>query len=34
LAMRNNLQDPLTSSQFQDHAQVLYRLALSKGGFS
>jgi exodeoxyribonuclease V gamma subunit len=34
LAIRNNLQDPLTSSQFQDYAQVLYRLALSNGDFS
>ena len=34
LALRNNLQDPLTSNQFQDHAQVIYRLALNNGDFS
>jgi exonuclease V gamma subunit len=34
LALRNNLQDPLTTEQFQNHAQTLYQLALSNGDFS
>jgi exodeoxyribonuclease V gamma subunit len=33
LALRNNLQDPLTTEQFRDHAQTLYQLALSNGDF-
>jgi exodeoxyribonuclease V gamma subunit len=34
LALRDNLHDPLTTEQFQDHAQTLYQLALSNGDFS
>ena len=34
LALRDNLQDPLTTHQFQDHAQTLYQLALDNGEFS
>ncbi len=34
LALRNNLQDPLTTTQFREHAQTLYQLALSNGDFS
>lgn len=34
LALRNNLQDPLTTTQFCEHAQMLYQLALSNGDFS
>jgi exodeoxyribonuclease V gamma subunit len=34
LALRNNLQDPLTTVQFRGHAQTLYQLALSNGDFS
>lgn len=34
LALRNNLQNPLTTEQFAEHAQTLYQLALSNGDFS
>ena len=34
LALRNNLQDPLTTKQFCEHALTLYQLALSNGDFS
>jgi exodeoxyribonuclease V gamma subunit len=34
LALRNNLQDPLTTEPFCELAQILYELALSNGDFS
>jgi exodeoxyribonuclease V gamma subunit len=34
LALRNNLQNPLKTEQFQEYAQTLYQLALSNGDFS
>lgn len=34
LALRNNLQNPVTSHQFQSLAQILYGMALSSGDFS
>ena len=34
LALRNNLQDPLATDPFREHAQTLYELALSNGEFS
>lgn len=34
LALRNNLQDPLTTELFREQAQTLYGLALSHGEFS
>ena len=34
LALRGNLQNPLATHQFQEHAQALYQLALQSGEFS
>ncbi len=34
LALRNNLQDPLATESFREHAQTIYELALSNGEFS